>query len=391
MRSQRTRPTVLVVDDERGPRDSLRMLLAPSYEVITASTGAEALEILRTSRVDVATLDLNMPGIDGQALMRTMHEECPQVEIIVITGCATLTSAREGIRHGICDYLQKPFDVVQVTAAVRRAVSRGSARVGLVAFLKELGDLVGHERDAQRILEQIQRSQKIRGKLGNLLDAHGRLAPEAIEQDAGSTVQFLEVLAETIEVNDSGMRGHARRVAFYAGMLADRLNLSLAEQEHIRLAAFLHDLGKVGVPSELLVRPTALDAHERALIQRHPAIGARLLEPLDLPASVALAVRHHHEWWDGTGYPDELAGEEIPLVSRIVAVADAFDAMSTDRPYRAALARHIVVDELKRFAGVQFDPLLAKEFLALLETSVADMDVTLLADAASSPGEPAAH
>jgi cyclic di-GMP phosphodiesterase len=385
MRSKKTRPTVLVVDDERGPRDSLRMLLAPSCEVITASTGAEALEILRTSRVDVTTLDLNMPGIDGQTLMRAMRDECPQVEIIVITGCATLTSAQEGIRQGICDYLQKPFDVVQVTAAVRRAVSRGDARVGLVAFLKELGDLVGHERDAQRILEEIQRSQKIRGKLGSLLDAHGQLAPEAIERDAESTVQFLEVLAETIEVNDSGMRGHARRVAFYAGMLADRMNLSLAEQEHVRLSAFLHDLGKVGVPSELLVRPTALDAHERALMQRHPAIGARLLEPLDLPASVSLAVRHHHEWWDGTGYPDELAGEEIPLVSRIVAVADAFDAMSTDRPYRPALARHIVVDELKRFAGVQFDPLLAKEFLAILETSVEDMDLTLLADAASGP------
>ena len=127
--------TVLVVDDESGPRESLRMLLTPNHEVLTSSNGANSLEILRTEKVDVVTLDLNMPGIGGEELMRTIHAEHPQVEIIVITGCASLASAQEGIRHGICDYLQKPFDVVQVTAAVNRALTRGGARRGTAPII----------------------------------------------------------------------------------------------------------------------------------------------------------------------------------------------------------------------------------------------------------------
>ena len=122
------------------------------------------------------------------------------------------------------------------------------------------------------------------------------------------------MLAETIETKDRFMRGHARRVAFYASLLADRLCLSAEEHERVRIAAFLHDLGKVGVPTDLLLRDGALDSAERAVVEQHPEIGARLLKPLDIPSSIALAIRHHHEWWDGTGYPDGLAGEEIPLV-----------------------------------------------------------------------------
>jgi putative nucleotidyltransferase with HDIG domain len=374
------RATVLVVDDERGPRESLRMLLTPNHEVLTSSSGANALEILRTEKVDVVTLDLNMPGIGGEELMRTIHAEHPHVEIIVITGCASLASAQEGIRHGICDYLQKPFDVVQVTAAVNRALTRGSARQGLVRFMEDLGEAVGRDRDTRRILLDIRRSQKMRGSLGNLFDRHGNLELAQLEHDPGRTLEFLEVLAETIELNDSGMRGHARRVAFYAAMIADRLNLSVEDQEHVRLAAFLHDLGKVGVPTDLMLRPAALSAAERVIVEQHAATGARLLEPLGLPRAIPVSVRHHHERWDGGGYPDGLAGEEIPLISRVIAVADAFDAMSSHRPYRDALPRSVVVDEFERFSGSQFDPLIAKEFLLILEATTEDMDMTLLAD-----------
>ena len=175
------------------------------------------------------------------------------------------------------------------------------------------------------------------------------------------------------------MRGHARRVAFFASLLAQRLCLSAEEHQRVRIAAFLHDLGKVGVPTELLLRPDELDDAERARIEMHPAIGARLIQPLDLPATITSAIRHHHEWWNGTGYPDGLSGEEIPLAARIIGVADAVDAMSSDRPYRKALRRDLVLDGLRRFSGVQFDPNLAKEFLAILETGVCDMDPEFLA------------
>jgi putative two-component system response regulator len=372
-------PTVLIVDDERGPRDSLRMILTPNHDVMTAASGSEALEVLRSQPVDVVTLDLKMPGIDGQELMRTLREDFPHTEIIVITGCGSIESATEGIRYGICDYLQKPFDMVQVNAAVARALSRRRARTGLVTFLEELGHVVGKDRQAQAILSEVQRSQKLRDQLGGLLDRGGR----AGSPDPARTIGFLEVLAETIETKDRFMRGHARRVAFYTGLIGERLGLPVEEQDQLRLAAFLHDLGKVGVPTDLLVRPGALDESERALVEEHPVIGERLIAPLDIPHSIARTLRHHHEWWDGSGYPDSLAGDEIPLTARIVSVADAFDAMSCDRPYRRSLPRDVVIAEFERFAGSQFDPVITREFLAILASCTSDVDVTLLAETAA--------
>jgi len=377
-----THPTVLVVDDERGSRESLRMILAPHHNVIQAGSGVEALEALRTSKVELMTLDLNMPGMKGEDVMRVVRSEFPQVEIIVITGCGTLESATSGIRYGICDYLQKPFDVVQVTASVARALSRQRARTRLSAFLEELGGVVGKDRDAHAILSDVERSQKLRGRLGGIFGGRslaGRPA-DGSALDPPRTIEFLEVLAETIETKDRFMRGHARRVALYAGLLADRLCLSAEDHEHVRIAAFLHDLGKVGVPTDLLLRASALDANERHLVELHPEIGARLIKPLDIPAAVSLAIRHHHEWWDGSGYPDGLSGEDIPLSARIIGVADAFDAMSCDRPYRHALARQVITDEFKHFGGRQFDPNLAKEILLLLDTGVWDVDPQMLAE-----------
>jgi HD-GYP domain-containing protein (c-di-GMP phosphodiesterase class II) len=153
--------------------------------------------------------------------------------------------------------------------------------------------------------------------------------------------------------------------------------------EEVRVAAFLHDLGKVGVPTDLLLRAGALDSSERAIVEQHPAIGERLVKPLAIPNAIASAIRHHHEWWDGTGYPDGLKGEEIPRTSRIISVADAFDAMSSERPYRRALARSTAIDEIRHFAGSQFDPHFAKEFLVILETEACDIDLEIVADAVS--------
>jgi response regulator RpfG family c-di-GMP phosphodiesterase len=375
------RSTILVVDDERGPRESLRMILEPHHRVLLCARGAEALEILRARSVDLVTLDLNMPGMKGEDLMCTMRREFPQVEIVVITGCGSIESAAEGIRQGICDYLQKPFDVVQVTASVTRALARRHARERLSGFIEELGRVVGRDRDARAILDDLATSQRLRGRLGHLLDASASRDESDGSRAATRTLGFLEVLAETIESKDPFMRGHARRVAFYSELLAERIALPAGDRECVRISAFLHDLGKVGVPTDLLLRAGPLASGERAVVERHPAIGARLVAPLDLPAEVALALRHHHEWWDGGGYPDGLAGEEIPLAARIIGVVDAFDAMSCNRPYRRALSREIATAELRRYAGVQFDPHLAKQFLALIESGVCDVDPGLLADA----------
>jgi response regulator RpfG family c-di-GMP phosphodiesterase len=388
MEENAERAIVLVVDDERGPRESLRMILAPNHRVLQASSGAEALEILGTNHVDLVTLDLNMPGIKGQELMRTVRSEYPEIEIIVITGCGSLDSATEGIRSGICDYLQKPFDVVQVSASVARALSRQRARTRLGSFLKELGGVVGRDRDAHVILDDVNRSRKLKGRLSELLESRSRFDSEAEPLDPPRTVEFLEVLAETIETKDQFMRGHARRVAFYASLLADRLCLSAEDHARVRIAAFLHDLGKVGVPTDLLLRNGALEDGEREIVEQHPVIGSRLLKPLDIPAPVATAIRHHHESWNGNGYPDRLSGEEIPLIARVIAVADAFDTMSCDRPYRPALERDAIRRELHRCSGVQFDPELVKEFFGILEAGVCDVDPEFVADVITKSHEP---
>jgi putative nucleotidyltransferase with HDIG domain len=382
MAKEHEKATILIVDDERGPRDSLRMILSPNYRALQASSGNEALECLRRESVDLMTLDLNMPGMDGQQLMRTVRSEFPHIEIVIITGCGSVESAAEGVRAGICDYLQKPFDVVQVCAAVERALSRQLARRRLNTFLQELGGVVGHDRDAVAIIDDVYRSEKVRERVSDVFrDTSSRVDLTATILDPPRTMEFLEVLAETIETKDRFMRGHARRVAFYAGLLAEKLDLEPADREKVRFAAFLHDLGKVGVPTDLLLRAGALDPQERELVEKHPDIGSRLLKPLAIPAAIASAIRHHHEWWDGTGYPDGLSGEQIPKAARIIGIVDAFDAMSSDRPFRSALDRKVITDELQRFSGIQFDPEIIKEFIFILESGACDVDPELLADA----------
>lgn len=380
------RATVLVVDDERGPRESLRMILQPNYEVLLARDGSEALQLLRSQPIDLVTLDLKMPGIQGEELMGLVRREFPDVEVVIITGRGSLENATEAIRCGVADYLQKPFDVVQVSASVFRCLSRRRGHKRLVSFLSALGETIGCEHQIESLLEEAGRDPRIGRRIGRLLEADSEASPAA--GNLARSLECLEVLADTVETQSGFLRGHARRTGFYAGLLADRLKLSNQMIEHVRIAGFLHDVGKIGVPTELLTRPGALDSRERAALEKHPEIGARLVEPLGVPTEIIGAIRHHHEWWDGRGYGDGLFGEQIPLSARIVAIADAFDAMSCDRPYRDALAPDIVRLEIERYAGVQFDATLAKEFLLLCETS--EVPLQLLAEATSGCEEEAA-
>ena len=359
---------VLVVDDERGPRESLRMILSGSYKVSTAEDGVEALEILRTDSIDLVTVDLNMPGMKGDELMRTIRAEFPQTEIIVITGCGSVETAIEGIRHGVFDYLTKPFDVVQVTASVERALARRESRERMVSFLEGISRILGRNRDAEVVLDELDASTIAQERLRAVLN-EPILGPESGSARVGGprTIEFLEVLAETIESRDIYMRGHARRVAFYADLIATRLCLSREEREHVRLAAFLHDIGKVGAASDLLAGNVMPEPERLESIHDHPAIGEKLLLPLGLAIPVATTVRHHHERYDGTGYPDGLVADDIPLAARIIAVVDAFDAMTCERPYREARSREEAIAELRREARGQFDPNLVDLFCALAE------------------------
>ena len=169
------------------------------------------------------------------------------------------------------------------------------------------------------------------------------------------------------------MRGHAQRVSFYVGLLADRLCLGAAAQQYARVAAFLHDIGKVGLPAGTLHSDEPLTRPGREAIEQHPAIAERLLRPLMLPTAIVGALRHHHERWDGKGYPDRLKGEEIPLLARIVCVADAFDAMVCESHAQHARSRDEAVDELRRESGRQFDPNLVDVFCSIVDMGTRDL------------------
>ncbi|MCP4035636.1 MAG: response regulator [bacterium] len=351
-----TRSVVLVVDDERGPRESLRMILQTSYDVVTAEGGESALEVLRSRRVDLVTVDLNMPGIKGDELVEIVRREFPETEIIVITGFATIDAAVGGIRKGVGDFLTKPFDVVQVEAAVTRALDRQRERRRLIRFLEGVGRLVGHDRDADGVLREFEHDERLRGRLHTLLDLpQAAKASERADGIDPRLVEFLQHLADTVERRDTDLPGHARRVSFYAGLIADRMKLSDEERAHTRFAARIHDLGKLGLAPGAMTPGCVLSPAQRREVQRHPVIGEQMLEPLGLPSVITQAIRHHHERCDGTGYPDGIASEAIPVVSRIIAVADAFDAIICRLDQAPTVGRRTALRELEQGAGQQFD------------------------------------
>lgn len=361
----RDKSTLLIVDDEKGPRESLRMILSPQHRVLVAHDGPQALAILAEESVDAVTVDLNMPGMKGDVLMRRIRKEYPNVEVIVITGYSSVETAVDGLRHGIFDYLSKPFDVVQVSNTVRRALARRESRGRLVTFLRGIGEVLGHDRETDGVLGELAESHALQTRLRAALE-NPALSTDAAASESGggaATGDFLESLAAAIESRESHRAGHARRVAFLSGLIAGRLGLSAERREAARVASFLHDLGRVAVPPRIAGQADACDD-----VALHASKGADLVRPLGFSDDVAEAIRHHHERWDGRGGPDGLAGESIPLASRIIAVADAFDRLTHDEPGREAHSPAQAVAELRDQAARELDPDVLKELIVIAES-----------------------
>jgi putative nucleotidyltransferase with HDIG domain len=363
----RDKSVLLIVDDEKGPRESLRMILSPQHRVLIAEDGARALAILAEQHVDAVTVDLNMPGMKGDVLMRRIRKEFPHVEVVIITGYSSVETAIDGLRHGIFDYLTKPFDVVQVSNTVRRALARRESRHRLVTFLRGIGEVLGQDRESDNALGELAESHALQERLRAAL-ANPSLSSPRSEEDAEAagrrvTGDFLESLAAVIESRERHRAGHAQRVAFLAGMLAERLGLSADRREEVRVAAFLHDLGRVSLPPRGEGEPVDADA-----AARHATSGAELVGPLGFSENVAQAIRHHHERWDGSGSPDGLTRDGIPLASRIIAVADAFDRLTHDEPGREAVSPAAAIAALRARSGHDLDPELLKELIVLAES-----------------------
>ncbi len=319
------RASCLIVDDEAPLRQVLMHLMrGDGFQCYEAANGREALDLLETRRVTLVISDLRMPQVDGIELLREIRARFPDTAVIMLTAVADVDVAVKCLAIGAMDYLTKPFHLEEVRARVAQALERRR--------------LVLENRDYQERLEE-------------RVQAQARRLEELF-------LTGIQSLAEALEVKDPYTRGHSARVSEYASAIARVLRLDEEMIWQIELGGHVHDLGKIGVREEVLNKRGRLTPEEYEHIMIHPVVGWRILAPLLGDAPVALnIVRSHHERLDGRGVPDQLKGRAIPLEARIAAAADAIDAMTSGRPYRASeLTLEGAVEELRKNAGPQFDP-----------------------------------
>lgn len=356
---------ILVVDDEFGPRESLRMILKPLYNIYTADNGQKALEVIKSSPVDLVTLDLKMQGPQGIDVLREIKKFNSDIEVIIVTGYASLKSAIEGIRYGAFDYIQKPFNVAEILSTINKSMERKKLYGQLKIFLKEIGKLVGLETEAAEIRDKFSNDS-------GFIDAARLVFNKIAEKNSANKnqtnyLEFARLMANTLENKDPYSYDHSGRVNYYANLIAQKFSLPKKDMEDLQIATLLHDIGKIGISNTFIFKEGNLTEIELSIVKKHPELGALIVEPLQLSPLIISVIRHHHEWYDGSGYPDGLIGEEIPYCARIVAIADAYDAMSSDRPYRKALSQKEIRNEFSKNAGIQFDPEMASTFIEILE------------------------
>jgi response regulator RpfG family c-di-GMP phosphodiesterase len=350
--------SVLFVDDEVNILKAIQRLLRHgSWNVLTASRPRDALDMIEREGVQVVVSDQRMPEMSGVDFLAQVRERHPDLVRMMLTGYTEMTIAVEAINRGeIYRLITKPWNDDELKATLRQAFDH----FDLKQEIKRLNQVTREQnfklQDMNRNLEM-----KVRERTKQLAEKHRELRT--------GYVQTIRALAEAVDAKDAYTRGHSERVGVYASRIARGLSLRKELIERVYIAGLLHDVGKIGVPDSIITKPDRLTAEEYREIQKHPAIGAKILEPVEFLRNVVPCVRHHHEWYDGcdAGYPDRLRGDQIPLPSRIILVADTVEAMTSDRPYRKALPIDTVVSELHKYAGSQFDPKVVEVFLRLLE------------------------
>ena len=314
----------LIVDDEpRLRRVLVRLLEGEGFTCAEAGSGVEALEVMQQDPVPLVISDLRMPQMDGSNLLRHLSQRWPDTAVVMVSAVADVDMAVKCLHLGALDYVSKPFNLEEVRARVDQALQRRTLKLELKAYREGL-------------------------------EAKVQIAERRIEEQFNGGV---EALAQALEEKDAYLRGHSLRVAEYALGIAGQLGLDTEAIEAIKLGGHLHDIGKIGVREEVLHKAGQLTREEYHHIMEHTIIGARILEPFMPDRKLVIAiVRSHHERLDGTGLPDGVRAEILPLPVRVVSVADAFDAMTSKRPYRDALKPERALDELRRQRGIQWDP-----------------------------------
>jgi putative nucleotidyltransferase with HDIG domain len=330
---------LLIVDDEEAIREVVSTLLeAQGHECAAVSNGLLAQEFLGKHSVDLVLSDMVMPEMDGMKLVEWLHKAEPDIPIIMVTANGEIGTALEAIRQGAYDYILKPFEKDQLYFSVQRAL--------------EHRQLVLEKRDYQRNLEN--QVEERTAQLGDTL--------KQLEQSYDDT---LEALGGALDLKDAETEGHSKRVTAYTIAIAKAMKVDPALLPQIARAAFLHDIGKMAISDQILRKPGPLTPEEREVMRTHCDIGYNMVTRISFLREAAEIVLSHQEYYDGSGYPRGLRKEEIPLGARIFAVADALDAMISDRPYRKALSITYAQEEIKRCSGTQFDPKVVEVFLAM--------------------------
>ncbi len=357
MEAKNNASNVLIVDDEIGPRESLRMVLKPNYNVYTVENGYAAIQMIQQVEMDVLTLDLKMPGMNGIETLKEIRMISPDVMVIIITGYGTLKTAIEAIRYGVFDYIPKPFNVPEILSIIDKSIQRRKLNL-------KVKEVLGNCFNQQLLKEPVANDSPLPEENKAVADCKW---DEINLSDTQSCLEFAKVLAYTLEEKDPYTSGHSERVCYYSDFISKRLSLSPKERSELQIASYLHDIGKIGISNRFINKKGTLTSTDWAVIKQHTKKSIELLVPLNLSSTIISYIQHHHERYDGTGYPDGLAGEKIPLGARIIAISDSYDSMTSDRPYRKPLTNGDAKSELLKNAGKQFDPKLVALFLDVLK------------------------
>ena len=371
---EKAKGRILIVDDEPSIGRLLTAKLSrEGYKCEYCTGGDEALALLAHQAFDAVISDLRMPGISGLELLRQARQVDSHLPFLMATGVDDIRVGIQAMKEGADDYLLKPFQLDAVVLGVNRALEKRNLERELANYRKHLEEMVD------------QRTRQL------------QVAMRQIEQTYDDT---LEALAASLDLRDNETAGHSRRVMRYCLEIARRMGCTSEQVKNIARGAYLHDIGKIGIPDAVLRKPARLTKEERQIMESHVRTGHELVCRIAFLASATEIILTHHERFDGTGYPQGLMGTEIPLGSRVFAVADTLDAMTSDRPYRRALPYSAAREEIIRESGHQFDPAVVQVFLSIPEETLENIlhvkkffgltqAVEAAAPAALSPGQAA--
>ena len=332
---------VLAVDDELAASKLIALMLSsPAFHCTTASSGEEALVALQGERFDAVISDLQMPGISGLELLTQVRRSYPHMAFLVTTGVDDLEVGVQAMRCGADDYLVKPLRESAILVSLESALHKRQLEQEVENYRQHLEEMV------------VERTGRLHAALHQL------------ENNYESTLQ---ALGAAIDLRDSETAGHSRRVCRYSLEIARAIGWSEKQLENLARGAYLHDIGKLGIPDRILLKPGLLSVEERKLMQRHVQIGFDLVKGIDFLSEASEIVLMHHERYDGGGYPRGFQGSEILLGARIFAIADTLDAITSDRPYRRASAFESAREIIRQCSGSQFDPLVVDVFLNVPE------------------------